>query len=307
MERIEGLGGAFAVTVTPTTDRGAPDYGELRRQTAWLCGQDIAGLFPCSSTGEFIKFEAAERSRILQTVAEENAGRKRLIAGACGAGAREVLQGVETAARCAYDACVVCPPYYYPQSQEDILRFYTRIAAEAGGMKIILYHVPFFTTGLELSTIQSLAQVDSIIGIKDSSANMKHIAHTVQMTPERFRVYTGTDDCLLPSLAAGCAGSMTALAGILPEWIASVYREWERGNITEARKKQNAVLPLLRIADSLSFPAGYKLAAEARGLEIGPLPVASERIAETRRAIRDELAKLSREGFIDESNGMGGR
>lgn len=306
MRQTEALRGPIAVTVTPMTAFGEPNYEALRKQTDWLCGKEITGLFPCSSTGEFIKFRAEEQRRILRTVASVNARRKRLIAGACGACLRDVLQSIGAAAEYGYDACVVCPPYYYPQTQADIIRFYTRVASEAREMKMILYNVPFFTTGLTLDTVRSLMDVENIVGIKDSSANMKQIAHTNQVKPERFLVYSGTDDCLLPALAAGCDGSMTALAGSMPEWIAMLYQRFREGNIAEAMRLQHSALPLLRAADSLPFPFGYKLLAEARGLEIGPLPLENERISAVRARIQAEVQKLLQGGVADESNGLAG-
>jgi len=259
MQHLDTLKGPVAVTVTPVTKEYKPDYEELQRQTDWLCNSGITGLFPCSSTGEFVKLQPEEKIKVLKAVAQQNQGRKKLIAGACGASAEEVLRYTEAAKEYGYDACVVCPPYYYPQNQADILHFYQKLAQNAGGMAIMMYHVPFFTTGLALDTIQQLMQEGQIVGIKDSSANMKQIAHTNQIKPDGFLVYTGTDDCLLPALTAGCDGSMTALAGILPEWITAVYQSWERRNFENAYRIQRSVLPLLRLADSLPFPAGYKL------------------------------------------------
>lgn len=302
------LKGPIAVTVTPVTDGCEPNYNELRRQTEWLCGTGITGLFPCSSTGEFVRFQTKEKIGILETVANQNKGRKRLIAGACGASLSEVLRYINAAKEYGYDACVVCPPYYYPQGQDDILRFYLRVVEEAGNMSIILYHVPFFTTGLTLKTIHSLMRLDSVIGIKDSSANMKQIAHTNQMKPKDFLVYTGTDDCLLPALTAGCDGSMTALAGILPEWIVACYEHFAQGNLEKACEIQRGVLPLLRLADALPFPAGYKLLAELRGLKTGPFfqTVSAEETAEIRGKMYEEIQKLILGGVLDESNGLAG-
>lgn len=306
MNMINSLRGAVAVTVTPVTDRYKPDYSGLQRQTEWLCGKNITALFPCSSTGEFVGFQVEEKRHILKTVADANRGRKKLIAGACGANIHEVLQYMEYAGEYGYDACVICPPYYYPQEQEEIINFYLQAADKANGMKIIMYHVPFFTTGLDLDTIGQLMRVDAIIGIKDSSANMKRIAHTNSIKFEDFLVYTGTDDCLLPALTAGCNGSMTALAGILPEWISAVYTSLEQGNLTEAQEIQRSVLRLLRLADSLPFPVGYKLLAEARGLQIGPQlqVVAADRVSKIQVKINEELGNLIQGGYIDESNGL---
>ena len=158
----------------------------------------------------------------METVAESNAGRKILIAGACSVSEDEIRAFIDEAKRLSYDACLVCPPYYYPLEQDEVLRFYKVISAYAGDMRIIAYNVHFFTTEILPATFQELLKIENLVGMKDSSGNLKMISHecdvSAQIRPD-FIVYTGTDDCLLPALVAGCKGSMTAFGAVFPDTI----------------------------------------------------------------------------------------
>lgn len=258
------LRGAIGVTVTPFTHDGQVDLDAVRAQAERLGDSDVTGVFPCASTGEFPHLDKAEQRAIAVVTRDVLAGKKRLIAGACASSLRGSLALAEQAKALRYDACVACPPYYYPLTQAEVYAYYRALATQAG-VPVILYHVPFFTTGIDMDTVEQLLKLPNIIGIKDSSANMKRIAHLCCLRDARedFLVYTGTDDCLLPALAAGVDGSMTAFAACAPSLVAAVYATYARGDYPAAEHYQSVMMPLLKAADALPFPLGYKLVAEA--------------------------------------------
>lgn len=299
MFSIDKLKGAVATIITPFTQDGGIDEAELRKEIRYLISTEIKGLFPLASTGEYPFMSMAVKEEVIRITAEENKGVKTLICGACGENLTNAMACVALAHKYGYDAVVACPPYYYPQSQPEVYAFYTRLAANAYGMKIIMYNVPFFTSEVSLDTIAKLVDNKNIVGIKDSSGNMKRIRHTVDLKGDRedFIVYSGTDDCLLPALVAGCEGSMTAMGCLLPEAIAEIYKSFYEGDIAKAMEVQKSILPILRQADSLAFPLGYKLIAKLRGMDIGYIhqlcdPAAVAKVEETEKALLEKLLIL---------------
>ena len=293
------IAGAVGVTVTPFTHGEQPDFYEIERQTETLCESDIDGIFPCSSTGEYPKISIENKEKIMELVAKTNRGRKFLIAGACSASVDEIKRLIDKAKDLAYDACLICPPYYYPLSQAGVLEFYRSVCESAGDMRIVAYNVPFFTTGIELDTFTELLKIPNLVGMKDSTGNLKKISHECDLADRirpDFIVYSGTDDCLLPSLVAGVKGSMTAFGAIFPNVIKSIYANFKNGNTEEARRIQRSILPLLRLADSVEFPFGYKAVAKACGLKT----ILSTGFADNEKAkrlyaeIKTEVKKLKR-------------
>ncbi|MDY2841615.1 MAG: dihydrodipicolinate synthase family protein [Candidatus Borkfalkiaceae bacterium] len=277
---MKDLRGAIGVTVTPFISGESPDFKEIEKQTEILCNSDIDGIFPCSSTGEYPKISFENKIKIMETVAKVNAGRKTLIAGACSVSIDEIKAFIDKAKELKYDACLICPPYYYPLKQEEVLRFYKEVCAYAGDMRIIAYNVHFFTTEIMQDTFVKLLEIPNLVGMKDSSGNLKKISHECDLArsirPD-FIVYTGTDDCLLHALIAGCKGSMTAFGAIFPNTIKSIYKNYENGKLDKAIEIQRSILPLLRLADSLVFPDGYKLVAKAAGLKVNGVSVLSDK------------------------------
>ena len=258
-----------AVTVTPFKEGVRPDLEEIARQTEELANSRAEVIFPNASTGEFPRMDKADKLAVMETVAKQNKGRKAIFAGAADAAEETVYEFVEAAKKLECDGCVICPPYYYGLGQEDVLRFYENVCARAEGMPIYAYHVPFFTTGIEIPTFRKLMELPGLYGMKDSSANLKRISHLCDIARRErpdFEIYTGTDDCLLPALVAGCYGNMTALAASMTDEIADIYDAFRTGDLASAMKIQRSILPIIRQADSLPFPLGYKVLAKATGL-----------------------------------------
>ena len=283
-----------AVPVTPFITGTKPNLDEIARQTEAICSSRVDAIFPCASTSEFVCMDPEDKLAVLKTVAETNKGRKYLFAGAADASLPGAIRYVEAAKRLGYDSAVLCPPYYYGLGQEDVYRFYKAVTDAAEGLPIVAYHVPFFTTGIEIPTFRRLLELPGLSGMKDSSANMKRIAHVCDIAlrarPD-FYVYTGTDDCLLPALTAGCRGNMTALAASMPEYICGIYDAFRAGDLALAMRRQRAIEEIIRLADELTFPKGYKVLAKANGLHVEDMD--DDRVP----PIYEAMCKLLREGI----------
>ncbi len=89
------LHGIFTPNVVPMLDDGTINEPELRRYVDWLIAGGVHGLYPNGSTGEFTRFTADERKRIVKIVCEQAAGRVPVLAGAAEANVRETLRACE--------------------------------------------------------------------------------------------------------------------------------------------------------------------------------------------------------------------
>ncbi|MBQ8684014.1 MAG: dihydrodipicolinate synthase family protein [Clostridia bacterium] len=251
------LEGTFAVLMTPFIGDKV-DYVTFEKQVKRLSGTDVAGYVVNGSTAEFIHLSKEEKKKLVEIVANVRDADKAIIVSACEPNVPDACEICEHAKSVNADAVLICPPYYFCNTAEEMTRYYREIANHSP-LPIILYNIPFFTQELGLDIIASLMRHDNVIGIKDSSGNMKRIMHTIHRAKGfDFNVLTGTDDMLFPAFVGGCAGSMTALATIYPQTISSIYRLVKNGDLEKAREVQHSILDDLRRADSQTFPKGYK-------------------------------------------------
>ncbi len=291
--------GPYGVLLTPFLEKGRIDEEGLEKELDFMLASDIAGIFPCATTGEFISLSPEDNLWVMEKAAAMAKGRKRLVAGVCAASVPGVVRYAKRAYELGYDAIVLCPPYYITMPQSEILEFYLQVAKETAYIPMVLYHIPMFTSELSLDVFQRLLSVPSIVGLKDSGQNMKRIAHEVDICRRErpdFSILTGTDDMLVPSLVGGCVGSMTAFSAILPEANCLIYRLMAEGKVSQAMEVNQSYLKLLRLADSLTFPAGYKRIFAERGIPMGNQQVVSilgqDAYRDLKKEIRLELLKV---------------
>ena len=89
------LRGIFTPNIVPLDRHGEINEEELRRYVDWLIERGVHGLYPNGSTGEFTRFTAEERRRIIEIIADQAAGRVPILAGAAEANTRETIRACE--------------------------------------------------------------------------------------------------------------------------------------------------------------------------------------------------------------------
>ncbi|MBR2969148.1 MAG: dihydrodipicolinate synthase family protein [Clostridia bacterium] len=251
------LTGPFTVLLTPFSGDKV-DMATYEKQILSLNESDISGYVTNGSTGEFVSLSLEEQMQLTEAVAKLKAKDKKMVVSACTACLADTVKLCCHAGEVGADAVLVCPPYYFKYSAKEREEYFISVA-DNSPVPVILYNIPFFTQEIELPVIYRLFEHPNIMGIKDSSANMKRLAHMVQVTEGTEKsILTGTDDILLPALVGGCVGSFTAFAAIYPDEVCAIYKAVEAGDYKRAREVQFSLMPMLREADSETFPKGYK-------------------------------------------------
>lgn len=261
--------GAFAVLMTPFI-KDKIDKKAFIEQIKRVNDSDIPGFVTNGSTAEYIQLSLEEQMLITEITAREKAKDKKLIVSACTGNLVDTVKLCKHAGKVNADAVLVCPPYYFKYTKEERESYYKAVA-DLSPVPVLLYSVPFFTQEIELDLCFKLFDYPNIIGIKDSSANMKRLEHMVEYVKDKnISVMTGTDDILFPALVGGVHGSLTALATIFPDKISGIYKAVNECDYKKAKEIQFSMMPDLRTADSLSFPFGYKrLLTKASGIPFG--------------------------------------
>ena len=230
----------------------------------------VSGYVTNGSTGEFIQLSLDEQMELSALVAEIKAEDKKLIVSACTGNVADTVKLCRHAGSIGASAVLVCPPYYFKYSQKDQEAYFAEVA-RLSPIPVFLYNIPFFTQEIPLDSALRLLELDNVIGIKDSSANMKRLEHMVEATAgKEVNIFTGTDDILFPALVGGCVGSMTAFATIYPDEVCAIYKAVAEGDYKKAKEIQFSLMPILRKADSETFPRGYKrLMEQVSGIPFG--------------------------------------
>ncbi len=271
--RFEGI---VPACVTPFVEGQAAPKAMQANIAKWLQA-GVHGFLVFGSTGEFMYLQEGERREILRAAREAIPSDRFLLAG-CGAeSTQQTLQNLEWAAEDGADAALVVTPVYYTRGNADAQRRHFLTLAENTPIPILLYTVPAFTAyDLPVSLIEELADHPNIIGIKDSSGDLKRIVLQIRIQEEKhFTLFAGSPNLTYPALIMGAAGSITAFANIVPEMFVSLWQAVRKQDLTRAAALQRAITELHGRIGGLGIPA-IKAILEHRGYEPGEprLPLA---------------------------------
>jgi 4-hydroxy-tetrahydrodipicolinate synthase len=266
--------GIYCPNVVPLDDGGDIDESELRRYVGWLIDRGIRGLYPNGSTGEFTRFTAEERRRIIEIVVDETQGRVPVLAGAAEANTRETLAACEHYAKVGADAVAIVSPFYYRLSADGVYAYFDEIGRNTP-IDVTLYNIPMFASPIDLDTARRLADEHArIVAIKDSSGDLPFMQGMIEaIRPERpdFSFLTGWDACLLDMLELGCDGGINATSGVAPELTRRLFDLASTGLCDEARLVQEKISRLFdALFGAADFPEGFRMGVGLRGIAVRP-------------------------------------
>lgn len=311
------LQGIFTPNIVPLDAKGEIHESELRRYVDWLIAKGVHGLYPNGSTGEFTRFTAEERVRIMEIICHQVRGRVPVLAGAAEANVKETLRACETYYEMGAAAVAIVAPYYYKLSPRAVYAYFKEIGDNTP-IDVTLYNIPMFASPIDVPTVKRLAEeCPKVVGIKDSSGDLPHMIRMIQaVRPLRsdFSFLTGWDAALMPMLLIGCDGGTNASSGVVPELTRKLYDLTTAYKIDEARSLQYDIVTLFdAMLYSAEFPDGFRTAVRLRGFDtgVGRQPLSDEQQSELGKLASTLQCLLSQHGFTDEpvggcTTGIGG-
>jgi 4-hydroxy-tetrahydrodipicolinate synthase len=285
--------GCGTALVTPFTRSGSVDEAAVRRLGRRQIDAGTHFLVPVGTTGESPTLSLAERTRIVEILAEEANGRIPIMAGAGGYDTREVIHAAADMKKAGADGLLSVTPYYNRPTQEGLFQHY-RAIADSTTLPIVVYNVPSRTgCNIEPATVVRLASLPQIVGIKEASGNITQMCEVCRIVPEGFLVLSGDDAVTLPLMAVGGRGVISVVSNEIPTEMAQMVEAAERGDFTAARAIHTRIMPLMQINFIESSPGPVKAAMAAMGLldELYRLPLVPPR-AESKQRISGVLNEL---------------
>ena len=281
------LAGIFAPITTPfdaATGDVAPQ--SLKDNVSRLLADGLDGIVVAGSTGEAPLLDADEHRRIVAWAREVTPKGKWLIAGTGAESTRQAIALTRAAAAEGADAVLVRPPSYFPAVAARSLANYYRAIADASPVPVLVYNIPKYThVSLPAELLQELATHARVVGVKDSSGDLKNLAAYREAAPQ-WAVFVGSGSLLLPALELECDGGIVAVACYAARLCAELLTAFHAGDRDAAVALQNRIGPLDKEIVSKLGPAGVKAAMDAVGLYGGPPrpPLAPVSAAERERA-----------------------
>jgi 4-hydroxy-tetrahydrodipicolinate synthase len=228
--------GIIPPMVTPLlSDNVSLDNEGVKQLVEHLIGGGVHGIFILGTTGESTSLSyATRRQLIIETCAIVN-NRVPVFVGITDTSIEESIQLADVAKASGAAAVVAAPPYYYGLGQEELFKYYWKLADQLS-LPLFLYNMPSHTKiNIDAKTVVRLAEHKNIIGLKDSSANavyFQSLIHLLKSKPQ-FSLLVGPEEITAEIVLMGGHGGVNGGANLFPELYVALYnaaltRDFER-------------------------------------------------------------------------------
>jgi len=185
------------------------------------------------------------------------------------------------------------PPFYYPFPFEAIYEYYQAIS-DATPLPIIVYSIAA-TTGVDIgvASIQKLAQIQNVKGIKFTSVNHYEMQRIREKLGEDFIILSGSDEMCLSGLLMGADGLAGSFFNMMPELFINIYNAVQEGKIEEAREALIIANDIIEIFLRHQYYPSMREALKWMGVDCGRNRRPFRRLSkEETNLLRQELLEL---------------
>ncbi len=222
MGRYKGI---IPPLVTPLAGRDKLDREGFERLIERVISGGVHGLFVLGTTGEAQSLSYGLRREVIRLACKLTDRRVPVFVGITDTSSVESVKLAEIAHTEGAEALVLTAPYYFPAGQTELFAYIKDMLPRLR-LPLMLYNFPGMTKiWFEIETLNYLAQLDGITGIKDSSGDItyyKEICKLKKLRPD-WSIFIGPEALMSLSLDLGGDGGVSGGANVYPKLFVDCY------------------------------------------------------------------------------------
>ena len=266
---MAAFGRLLTAMITPFDEDGGIDYPQARKLAKGLTESGTDGLVIGGTTGESPSMSDDEKIRLFAEVKEEVGDSASVIAGTTDNNHAKSIELSQEAEKVGADGLLLTVPAYNKPTQEGLYQNFKAIS-EATSLPGLLYNVPSRTAlNMEPETTLRLAEIDSIVGVKEASSDYVQITNIIDKAPEGFDVWSGNDDETFPIMCVGGYGVVSVASNLYGNQIKTMMGLILEGNIESAAAAHRKMLPIFKALFWVTNPIPIKYAVNRVGFNAG--------------------------------------
>lgn len=267
MKKLPFIGSGVAL-VTPFTEDNRIDYDTLSELIQMHIRHKTDAIIVCGTTGEASTLTDDEQEELISFSVKCANGKIPVIAGAGSNNTSALIIKAKRAENAGACAVLSVTPFYNKANLSGITAHYESLA-QAIDIPIIIYNVPSRTgMSIPVEAFSRLAEIDNIVGIKESSGNVAFVSKIRHLVPD-MGIYSGNDDIAVPVMALGGVGVISVCANIFPDWVHEMCSLMGVGKTADAAKLQNELFGVNEKLFCEVNPIPVKNAMNALGYGVG--------------------------------------
>ena len=267
------LCGIIPPLVTPLKDNETLDIESLERLIEHLIAGGVHGLFVLGTTGEEQSLSYKVRQEMIRESCRINNGRLPLLACVTDTSITESINMSRIAADCGAAAVVSAPPYYFATGQPELAQFYEELVPQLA-LPVYLYNMPSHVkVSFAPDTVKRIAQLEQVVGFKDSSANAVYFQSVMYKMQHRkdFAMLVGPEEITGECVLMGGHGGINGGANMFPELYVAMYDAAKARDIDRMLKLQQLIMQISTSIYSVgkhgsSYLKGLKCALSQLGI-----------------------------------------
>ena len=242
---MRDLSGVHPPVATPFAEDGELALDAFDANLREWLSHPVAGIVVAGSTGEAPLLDRRELCALVETTAAR-IGDRTLTVGTGAESTREVISVTREVAGLGADAVLVRSGSYYLKAMKPgVVRDHFLAVADASPVPVILYHIPqFVPVHLTPDLVGRLVEHPNIIGIKDSSGDLRNLGALIEACGRDAQVLVGSGALLYAALEAGAVGGILGVAVVATRSCCQIFDAWREGDHRRAGAMQERVAPL---------------------------------------------------------------
>lgn len=235
--------GVIPPIITPIDAHERVDEDGLRKLLRHCIRVGLHGIFIAGTNGESMAMTQRERERAIAIAIDECADEIPVLCGVMDTGTGRVIENIKRLEQLGGTAAVVTPSFYAKHSdRSEFLRHFEAIS-RCTACDVFIYNIPPYTgSTLHAADIFEIAQMEHIVGYKDSCGNFSDFTLCLEhFSGSNFVLLQGSSNLAGVSILLGADGMIPSLAPAFPEIYLRVYNSGKQGDV-KALRRENAML-----------------------------------------------------------------
>jgi 4-hydroxy-tetrahydrodipicolinate synthase len=289
--------GVFPAMTTPFDDDDKIDEKEFAASVDRLIDAGANGFVVAGCTGEFWTLSHEERARYYSLAVEAVAGRVTLVVGTGAVTVDETVKLTNMAYKAGADGVLILPPYFVKLTDDEIFAHYRDVVSQTR-IPILLYNIPGnAVNALSPALVRRLADLDTIVAVKESSGDWNNFYATLITVAEKLRVFCGPSSIFgAPAVELGAEGFIDCFPNVWTEGGRPLYEAAKNGDRKRAAELQRTGRQLtdLFTSDGRTLYPATKAAMDLLGFPGGGRPRPPLRSTEGKQleGLRNGLVEL---------------
>ena len=247
--------GAIPANLLPFKEDLTPDELNYRRHLSSLAGVPGVSSIVCNGhAAEVSSLSREERRWALAVALEEVGDRVSLISGIYTDGTQEAVELARDAKAEGASGLLIFPPTIFmwgAQHKPEMVLTHYRAIAEAVDLPLVVFQYPPASgIGYSPDTLAQLAEIETVVGVKDWSNDMvtfERNLRALRATGRSVAMLSSYSMSLFGSYLLGADGSISGMGSVTPDLQAELFAAVQEGDLEESRRINDRLDLLVRV------------------------------------------------------------